>query len=84
MRHLLFQTEHLANEIVSRLSNSSDEDIVSPPTLTRDIFGVTETAIPVLLKTDEFSCVCEAVDFLVESGRVTFNCETGHVSLLAT
>ena len=83
MRHLLFQTEHLANEIVSRIVDSGEDEVVSAPTLTRDIFGVTETSIPKLIKTDEFTSVCEAIDFLIESGKATFDTENGNIALVS-
>ena len=82
MRHLLFNTERLADEIMSRVIGVVSDPITDPPGLTRAIFGVEAETIPELLECEEFDLVCKAVDFLVVENRIFFDVETGELRLL--
>lgn len=65
----------LAYELIDRVSETGDA--LTTPDLTRQIFGITEDRIPHLLKMEEFDAMCNAVDFLVAEGSITFNTEDG-------
>ena len=65
----------LAYEMIDQVSETGDA--LTTPELTRRIFGVTEERIPHLLKMEEFNAMCDAVDFLVSEGSITFNAEDG-------
>ena len=73
MKHLLFQTEHLAEEIVKRLEASANPDRNNPPDLTRDIFEVEVFRMKEMLELNEFDLVCQAVDYLIDEGKITFD-----------
>ena len=82
MRHLLFNIEHLADEIMNRVVGVVSDPVTNPPDLTRAIFGVEAETIPELLEYEEFDLVCKAVDFLVVENRIFFDGETGELRLL--
>jgi len=82
MRHLLFNTEHLADEIMNRVIGVVSDSVTNPPDLTRAIFGVEAATIPELLECEEFDLVCKAVDLLIEQERIFFDTEEGELRLL--
>ena len=65
----------VAYEIIDQVSETGAA--LTTPDLTRRIFDIEETRIPLLLKMDEFDAMCNAVDFLVQEGSITFNTEDG-------
>ena len=65
----------VAYEMIDQVSETGAA--LTTPDLTRRIFGIEETRVPLLLKMDEFDAMCNAVDFLVQEGSVTFNTEDG-------
>ena len=82
MKHLLFSTEHLADEIMNRVVGVASDPVTDPPGLTRAIFGVEAETIPELLECEEFDLVCKAVDFLVVENRIYFDAEEGELQLI--
>ncbi len=79
MRHLLFNTQALADEIMNRVAGALSDPVTNPPDLTRAIFGVEAETVPELLKLEEFDLVCKAVDFLIEEGRIVFDAAEGEL-----
>jgi len=76
VRHLLFNTDALAEAIMSHVAGVLGKPVTDPELLTRVIFEIEDSQKSVL-KTDEFSQVCLAIDYLIETGRAYFDCETG-------
>tara|TARA_B100000686_G_scaffold292982_1_gene322063 strand:- start:247 stop:492 length:246 start_codon:yes stop_codon:yes gene_type:complete len=73
-------TERLATLVFEKVDRAyEDNERVDVPTLTREIFDLTEEFIPNLVNTPEFTAVCSAVDFLVKEDSVWFDTRDGTV-----
>jgi hypothetical protein len=77
LTHLLFQVEHLAEEIIKRIEHGEDPERHNAPDLTRDIFEIKAEWLQELLDKKEFDLVCDAVDKLVDEGRLHFDHSLG-------
>ncbi|MAK20565.1 MAG: hypothetical protein CMA05_04550 [Euryarchaeota archaeon] len=77
-------SERLATLIFEKVERAyfNDAQRIDVPTLTNEIFGLSDGLNPNLIKTPEFNAVCNAIDFLIEEDIVWFDTRDGTVHLV--
>ena len=81
MKHLLYQAEHWAEEVIKRISKPASEDRNNPPDLTRDIFEIDIESMKDMLECDEFDLVCNVIDKLIDEDKITFDNNDGSITV---
>ena len=76
-------SEALSTLIFEKVDRAYEDNArIDVPTLTNEIFGLSDGLNPNLIKTPEFNAVCNAIDFLIEEDIVWFDTRDGTVHLV--